>query len=99
MFEIYNSIKYIYIYIVDPNTQKLNINTHDPHLPYPTESVSYASYDSKRHSGVALAVEGTGTVMTVMAQPARSPQRQRGMNGLSPPNGSHNQEMRRAYER
>ena len=57
------------MYIVDPNTQKLNVNAHDPYLPYPTELVSYASYDSKRRSGVALAVEGTGTVM---AQPARS---------------------------
>ena len=87
------------MYTVDPNTQKLNVNAHDPHLPYPTELVSYASYSSKRRSGVALAVEGKGTVMAVMAQPARSPQRQRGMNGPSPPNGSHKQEMRRAYGR
>ena len=93
MFEIYNYIN-IYIYIVNPNTQKRNANAYDPHLPYPTELVSYASYGSKRRSGVALAVEGTGTVM---AQPARSPQRQRGMKGPSPPNDSHKQEMRRAY--
>ena len=51
------------MYIVDPNTQNLNVNAHDPHLPYPTKLVSYASYGSKRHSCVTLVGEGTGTVM------------------------------------
>ena len=88
---------YIYIYIVDPNTQKRNANAHDPHLSYLTELVFYASNGSKRRSGVALAVEGTGIVMAAMAQSTRSPQRQQGMKGSSPPNDSHKQEMRRVY--
>ena len=89
----------MYIYIVNPNTQKRNANAHDPHLPYPIELVSYASYGSKRRSVVALAEEGTGTVMAAMAQPARSPQHQRGMKGPSPPIDSHKQEMRCVHRR
>ena len=95
MFEIYN---YIYIYIVNPNTQKRNANAHDSHLPYPTKLVSYAFYGSKRRSSVALAEEGTGTVIATMAQPARFLQHQRGMRGPSPPNDSHKKEMRRAHQ-
>ena len=54
---------FLYIYIVNPNTQKPNVNAHHPHLPYPTKLVFYASYGSKRRSCVALVEEGTGTVM------------------------------------